>query len=236
MKLIETISESISRSKNTEIRSEYLLTSKLTSSILELQIENVKTTEFIEKSIEEVFYEIIYDFQEDKILNVDNILKKWNKTYTDFLLGNDSDLTNLVVDLNKYYANEKNIEFILKNASFFPYLIMLLTPQKEYKSLKFYNLLKFEEIEFDITKKVESYKETKNIIIEGRIPSTFNFIVLKKQIRDLLEITPDKLFEMNITFNGELSYIGDILKKGKLEIKLTTNGFIERYYKLDIGE
>lgn len=231
MKLIEIMGEN-----ENEIISEYLIDFKINETSLQLNIENIKTTEFIEKKIEDIFSEIVYDFQEDKILNANNIFERWDKTYTEFLLGKDSDLNELAVDLNKYYANQENIEFILRNANFFPYLIMLLTPKEEYKDLKFYTLLKFEELEFDITKKVESYKETKTIVVEGIIPSTFNFIALKKQVRDLLEITPDKLFEMNITFNGELSYVEDILKKGKLEIKLTTNGFIERYYKLEIGE
>lgn len=236
MKLIETVSNSAIEGKINEIISEYLFSSQISESILRLKFENIKTTEFIEKNIEKIFSEIVYDFENDKILNGNNIYEEWEKIYTEFLLGRDSDLNELAVDLNKYYANQENIEFILRNASFFPYLIMLLTPQEEYKNLKFYNLLKFEELVFDITKKVENYREIKNIIIEGTIPSTFNFIALKKQVRDLLEITPDKLFKMNITFNGELNYIEDILKKGKLEIKLTTNGFIERYYKLEIGE
>lgn len=231
MKLIEVIGEN-----ETEIVSEYFINLKINETTLQLNIENTKTTEFIEKRIEDIFSEIVYDFQEDKILNTNNIFEKWDKTYTEFLLGKDSDLNELAVDLNKYYANQENIEFILRNANFFPYLIMLLTPKEEHKDLKFYNLLKFEELEFDITKKIESYKETRNIMIEGVIPSTFNFIALKKQIRDLLKVTPDKLFEMNITFMGELSYIDNILRKGNLEIKLTTNGFIERYYKLEIGE
>ena len=231
MKLIEIMGEN-----ENEIISEYLIDFKINETSLQLNIENIKTTEFIEKRIEDIFSEIVYDFQEDKILNTNNIFEKWDKTYTEFLLGNDSDLNELAVDLNKYYANQENIEFILRNANFFPYLIMLLTPKEEYKDLKFYNLLKFEELEFDITKKVESYRETRNIMIEGVIPSTFNFIALKKQIRDLLKVTPGKLFEMNITFMGELNYIDNILRKGNLEIKLTTNGFIERYYKLEIGE
>lgn len=231
MKLIEIMGEN-----ENEIISEYLIDFKINETSLQLNIENIKTTEFIEKRIEDIFSEIVYDFQEDKILNTNNIFERWDKTYTEFLLGKDSDLNELAVDLNKYYANQENIEFILRNANFFPYLIMLLTPKEEYKDLKFYNLLKFEELEFDITKKVESYRETRNIMIEGVIPSTFSFIALKKQIRDLLKVTPDKLFEMNITFMGELNYIDNILRKGKLEIKLTTNGFIERYYKLEIGE
>lgn len=231
MKLIELATDN----SNTTI-SEYFIDSKINETTLQLNIKNLKTTEFIEKNIEKIFSKIIYDFEKDKILNGNNIHEEWEKIYTEFLLGRDSDLNELAVDLNKYYANQENIEFILRNANFFPYLIMLLTPQEEYKNLKFYNLLKFEELVFDITKKVENYREIKNIIIEGTIPSTFNFIALKKQVRDLLEITPDKLFEMNITFNEELNYIEDILKKGKLEIKLTTNGFIERTYKLEIGE
>lgn len=231
MKLIEIMGEN-----ENEIISEYFIDFKINETTLQLNIENIKITEFIEKRIEDIFSEIVYDFQEDKILNTNNIFEKWDKTYTEFLLGKDSDLNELAVDLNKYYANQENIEFILRNANFFPYLIMLLTPKEEYKDLKFYNLLKFEELEFDITKKVESYKETKSVAIEGTIPTTFNLIALKKQIRDLLKITPDKLFEMNITFMGELNYIDNVLKRGKLEIKLTTNGYIERYYKLEIGE
>ncbi|MGL5582612.1 MAG: hypothetical protein ACRDCE_16815 [Cetobacterium sp.] len=231
MKLIETIGED----GNNTI-SEYFIDSKITETILELNIKIIKTTEFIEKKIEEIFCEIVYDFEKDKILNGNNIHEKWDKIYTEFLLEKDSDLNELAVNLNKFYANQENIEFILRNASFFPFLIMLLDPKEEHKNLKFYNLLRFEEFEFDITKKIESYKEVKNIIIEGIIPSTFNFMASKKQVRDLLKITLDKIFEMNITFIGNLNYIDDILKTGFLEIKLTTNGYIERYYKLEIGE
>ncbi|MGL5153141.1 MAG: hypothetical protein ACRC7N_21480 [Clostridium sp.] len=231
MKLIETIGED----GNNTI-SEYFIDSKITETILELNIKIIKTTEFIEKKIEEIFCEIVYDFEKDKILNGNNIHEKWDKIYTEFLLEKDSDLNELAVNLNKFYANQENIEFILRNASFFPFLIMLLDPKEEHKNLKFYNLLRFEELEFDITKKIESYKEVKNIIIEGTIPSTFNFMASKKQVRDLLKITLDKIFEMNITFIGNLNYIDDILKTGFLEIKLTTNGYIERYYKLEIGE
>ncbi|MGL5934020.1 MAG: hypothetical protein ACRCZI_00190 [Cetobacterium sp.] len=236
MRLTEIIAEKTVKNKNPEIISEYLFSSKINEPILELEFESVKTTEFIENKIEDIFSKIVYDFQEDKILNGNSIYEKWDEIYTQFLLGKDSDLNELAVDLNKYYSNIENIEFILKNASFFPYLIMLLTPKEEYKNLKFYNLLNFEELQFNITKRIESYKEIKNIIIEGTIPSTFDFITLKKQTRDLLGITPDKIFEMNITLIGELNYVGDLLKKGKLEIKLTINGFIERYYKLEIGE
>lgn len=231
MKLIETIGED----GNNTI-SEYFIDSKITETILELNIKIIKTTEFIEKKIEEIFCEIVYDFEKDKILNGNNIHEKWDKIYTEFLLEKDSDLNELAVNLNKFYANQENIEFILRNASFFPFLIMLLDPKEEHKNLKFYNLLRFEELEFDITKKIESYKEVKNIIIEGTIPSTFNFMASKKQVRDLLKITLDKIFEMNITFIGNFNYIDDILKTGFLEIKLTTNGYIERYYKLEIGE
>ena len=143
MKLIETVSNSAIEGKINKIISEYLFSSQISESILRLKFENIKTTEFIEKNIEKIFSEIIYDFEKNKILNGNNIYEEWEKIYTEFLLGRDSDLNELAVDLNKYYANQENIEFILRNASFFPYLIMLLTPQEEYKNLKFYNLLKF---------------------------------------------------------------------------------------------
>lgn len=236
MRLREIITNNIIGEKKTEIISEYLFTSNINEAILELNFEIIKTSEFIEKNIEYVFSEIIYDFQKDKILNTNNIFEKWDKIYTEFLLGKDSDLSELAVDLNKYYANSENIEFILRNASFFPYLIILLTPKEEYKCFKFYNLLKFKELEFDITKKFNIYKEIKNVIIEGTIASTFNFIALKKEVRDSLGITPDKLFEMNIFLTGKLNYINNIFKEGELEIRLTTNGYIERCYKLEIGE
>ncbi|MGL5245043.1 MAG: hypothetical protein ACRC7R_07730, partial [Sarcina sp.] len=71
MKLIETIGED----GNNTI-SEYFIDSKITETILELNIKIIKTTEFIEKKIEEIFCEIVYDFEKDKILNGNNIHEK----------------------------------------------------------------------------------------------------------------------------------------------------------------
>lgn len=230
------LKEIITKEQIKKIISEYLVDSKINESILELKIKTLNTHEFLERKTESIFSEIIYDFQNNKILNAHNILKEWNKVYLELLLSEDDDLGELAIDLNKYYANYKNIEFILRNTSFFPYLVMLLIPKDEYKSLKFYNLLDFQELEFDITKKSEIYKDTKTISVDGKIPTTFDFVTLKKQIRKLLGITPDKLFEMKVFLKGRLQYTKDILKEGELEIKLITNGYIERVYKLEIEE
>lgn len=201
-----------------------------------LLIKYNKKEEMLYPEIENIFSEVDYDLEKDKIMNLDEILKKWEKVYTKFLLCDNSELNDIAVELNKYYRVKENIEFILNNSSFFPYLKLILNPKENFKGNFFYNLLGFEEIEFNILKKIETYKDIKTVQIEGVIPSTFNFVALKKEVRDILGITPNKLFEMNITLFGKVTYEKDILKEGKLEIRLSTNDYIEKIYKLEIKE
>lgn len=224
--------------KSEEVKSESILNYdfkyNLDNEILE--IEYTKIEEGMYSEIEGIFSEIVYDLKSNKIINIDEILGKWDKIYTKFLLCNNSELNEIVVDLNKYYRSEKNLEYILNNSLFLPYLKILLSPKENFKEITFYNLLDFEELQFNISKEMESYKDIKTINIKGEIPSTFNFVALKKEIRDSLGITPDKLFEMNITLFGKMIYEKDVLKKGELEIRLSTNNYIEKIYKLEIAE
>ncbi|MEG0234727.1 MAG: hypothetical protein RR523_00795 [Cetobacterium sp.] len=201
-----------------------------------LLIKYNKKEDGLYPEIENIFSEIDYDLENDKVTNLDEILKKWEKVYTKFLLCNNSELNDIAVELNKYYRVKENIEFILNNSSFFPYLKLMLNLKEIFKEKFFYNLLDFEEIQFNISKKIDIYKDIKTIQIEGVIPSTFNFIALKKEVRETLGITPDKLFEMNITLFGKVIYKEDMLKEGELEIKLSTNDYIEKIYRLEIKE
>ncbi|MGL5202116.1 MAG: hypothetical protein ACRDB9_04740 [Cetobacterium sp.] len=201
-----------------------------------LSIKYNKKEEVLYREIENVFSEVDYDLDNDKVINLDKILKKWEKVYTKFLLCDNSELNDTAVELNKYYRVKENIEFILNNSLFFPYLKLMLNPKENFKENNFYNLLGFEELQFNISKKMEIYKDIKTIQIEGIIPSTFNFVALKKEVRDTLGITPDKLFEMNITLFGKVIYEKDILKEGELEIRLSTNDYIEKVYRLEIKE
>lgn len=201
-----------------------------------LSIKYNKKEEGLYPEIESMFSEVDYDLENDKVMNLDEILKKWEKIYTKFLLCDNSELNDIAVELNKYYKVKENIEFILNNSSFFPYLKLMLNPKENFKENYFYNLLDFEEIQFNISKKIDIYKDIKTIQIEGVIPATFNFIALKKEVRDILGITPNKLFKMNITLIGKVTYEKDILKEGQLEIRLSTNDYIEKIYKLEIKE
>ncbi|MBC2857069.1 hypothetical protein H3N56_11560 [Cetobacterium sp. 2A] len=199
-----------------------------------LEVEYSKIEKGIYPEIEEVFSKIGYDLNNNKITNIDEILGKWEQVYTKFLLCNNSELNDIVVNLNKYYRSEDNLEYILNNSLFLPYLKCLLNSKDNLKEIIFYNLLDFEELQFNISKDVEEYKDVRIVNVKGEIPSTFNFVALKKEMRDTLQIAPDKLFEMKITLLGKMMYEKEILREGNLEIRLSTNDYIEKLYKLEI--
>lgn len=199
-----------------------------------LTISYFKNEKMIYPEVEEIFFKVIYDLLTDKVLNTDEILNKWEKVYTKYLLCSDRELNEIAVELNKYYKVKENLEFIVNNCLFLPYLKCILNTSENFKEIIFYNLLGFEELQFNISKDTEIYKDLKTINIIGEIPSTFNFVGLKKEMRDTLGITPDKLFEMKITMFGKILYEKDVLKEGYLEIKLSTNNYIEKIYRLEI--
>lgn len=223
-----------SREVNSESILNYDFKYSLDNEILEIEYSKIEKGMYSE--IEDIFSEIVYDLKSNKIINIDKILEKWDQIYTKFLLCNNSELNEIVVDLNKYYRSEKNLEYILNNSLFLPYLKVLLSSKENFKEIIFYNLLDFEELQFNVSKEIESYKDIKTINIKGEIPSTFNFVALKKEVRDSLGITPDKLFEMKITLIGKILYEKELLKEGELEIKLSTNDYIEKLYRLEIKE
>lgn len=200
--------------------------------ILEINFSKIEKTIYPE--IENIFSKIIYDLKNDTVINANEIFNNWDQIYTKYLLCNNNELNNIAVDLNKYYKHTKNLEFIANNGSFFPYLKLLLNPKEVFSNIIFYNILGFDELKFNVIKYTNTDKDTKNIEIKGEIPSTFNFIALKKEVRDSLGISPDKLFQMKISLSGNIFYEKNILKKGHLEIKLSTNNYIEKKYKLQI--
>lgn len=121
-----------------------------------MSIKYSKKEEGLYPKIENIFSEVDYDLENDKIINLDEIFKKWEEIYTNFLLCNNSELNDIAVELNKYYRVKENIEFILNNSLFFPYLKLMLNPKENFKNSSFYNLLDFDEIQFNILKKVIS--------------------------------------------------------------------------------
>lgn len=121
-----------------------------------MSIKYSKKEEGLYPKIENIFSEVDYDLENDKIINLDEIFKKWEEIYTNFLLCNNSELNDIAVELNKYYRVKENIEFILNNSLFFPYLKLMLNPKENFKNSFFYNLLDFDEIQFNILKKVIS--------------------------------------------------------------------------------
>lgn len=195
-----------------------------------------KETETLYPEIEIVFSKIKYDMGENKVTNLEEILENWSELYNKYLFSDNRAMCELVIDLNRYYSLKENIDFLINNFAFFPFFKLIFSEEKEFKEFKFYNILDINEIEFDINKRVTDEKEKRIIKIEGKPNTKVNLVDIKKELREALDITPDKILKLEIYIEGEGVLIGDKIENFDIGVYLKTNGYIDKIYKIEIGE
>lgn len=200
------------------------------------EFDYMKMTKTLYPEIENVFSEIKYNIKENKVINLDEVQNKWNEVYEKYLFATDEEMCELVVDLNRYYSLKENLEFLINNFAFFPFFKLIFGKEREYKEFKFYNVLDIDDIDFDITKKVDSEKDKKTIKISGKPNVKVDLIDIKKELRETLSITPDKILNLEIFLEGEGVIFEEKIEKFEIGIYLKTNGYIDKTYKIEIIE
>lgn len=172
-------------------------------------------------NLDSPFYHQVFDLATGNLLNVNEIIKKWDLKYKENLLNGDLEQIDFIMSLDKYFRNEQSLNFILKNYLYVPFLLLSYNLKEEIKEYKFYDLLNIPEIDFDIRK--EFIEERGGILIQkikGQIASTYDFIFLKSKLRTELEITPAQVFNLLISFQGEVLFQEDELRSFFFEVTL----------------
>mgnify|MGYP000432313998 FL=1 len=73
-----------------------------------------------------VFKEIKIDKKSSDIFNLKEIIKKWENVKKEIVFNTDDDmLVNFIINISKYYENEKSLEFLLKNFGIIPFFTLI---------------------------------------------------------------------------------------------------------------
>lgn len=136
---------------NTEIK-ESKIYMKNTDKFIEIELEEDKPKSFndlIEEAyidISNIFKEIKIDKKSSDISNLKELIAKWESVKKKIVFNTDSDmLVNFIINISKYYENEKSLEFLLKNFGIIPFFTLInfedLSSNNKIKNLTMYNIV-----------------------------------------------------------------------------------------------
>lgn len=118
-------------------------------------------------------------------------------------------LVNFIINISKYYENEKSLEFLLKNFGIIPFFTLinfedLSSNNDEVKKLSIYNIIASNPIIYKVKLKYnEEVNGEKKIEFLGEIAHEFDMVGTKKILKEELGIPSDKTFTLSSTITGK---------------------------------
>ena len=176
---------------NTEIK-ESKIYMKNTDKFIEIELEEDKPKSFndlIEEAyidISNIFKEIKIDKKSSDISNLKELIAKWESVKKKIVFNTDSDmLVNFIINISKYYENEKSLEFLLKNFGIIPFFTLInfedLSSNNKIKNLTMYNIVSATPIIYRVELKYnEEVNGEKKIEFLGSTAPEFDIIEMKK--------------------------------------------------------
>lgn len=157
-----------------------------------------------------VFKEIKIDKKSSDIFNLKEIIKKWENVKKEIVFNTDDDmLVNFIINISKYYENEKSLKFLLKNFGIIPFFTLinfedLSSNNDEVKKLSIYNIIASNPIIYKVKLKYnEEVNGEKKIEFLGEIAHEFDMVGTKKILKEELGISSDKTFTLSSTITGK---------------------------------
>lgn len=199
---------------NTEIK-ESKIYMKNTDKFIEIELEEDKPKSFndlIEEAyidISNIFKEIKIDKKSSDISNLKELIAKWESVKKKIVFNTDSDmLVNFIINISKYYENEKSLEFLLKNFGIIPFFTLInfedLSSNNKIKNLTMYNIVSANPIIYRVELKYnEEVNGEKKIEFLGSTAPEFDIIEMKKILKEELGISSDKTFTLSSAIIGK---------------------------------
>lgn len=217
---------------NTEIK-ESKIYMKNTDKFIEIELEEDKPKSFndlIEEAyidISNIFKEIKIDKKSSDISNLKELIAKWESVKKKIVFNTDSDmLVNFIINISKYYENEKSLEFLLKNFGIIPFFTLInfedLSSNNKIKNLTMYNIVSATPIIYRVELKYnEEVNGEKKIEFLGSTAPEFDIIEMKKILKEELGISSDKTFTLSSAIIGKYLFKDNL---ENLEVVLKLDG------------
>lgn len=185
--------------------------------------------------INNVFKEIEIDKKSGGIANIDFLMNRWLKLKKDIVFNTDEEmLIHFMIELSRYYEDREYLEFVLKNFSVIPFLLLinlndLAKNDKVEKKLRVFNIFSQKEFLYRVKLKYEENNGEKVIEFSGNEDSAFDMVSFRKKMREDLGLGADKAFSANVSVEGK--YIFDkSLKSFTVTMKTTGGKYLDKEY------
>lgn len=230
---------------NTEIK-ESKIYMKNTDKFIEIELEEDKpksSNDLIEEAyidISNIFKEIKIDKKSSDISNLKELIAKWESVKKKIVFNTDSDmLVNFIINISKYYENEKSLEFLLKNFGIIPFFTLinfedLSSNNDEVKKLSIYNIIASNPIIYKVKLKYnEEVNGEKKIEFLGSTAPEFDMIEMKKILKEELGISSDKTFTLSSAITGKYLF-KDNLESLEVVLKLDGGKYFNKEYIISL--
>lgn len=229
---------------NTEIK-ESKIYMKNTDKFIEIELEEDKPKSFndlIEEAyidISNIFKEIKIDKKSSDISNLKELIAKWESVKKKIVFNTDSDmLVNFIINISKYYENEKSLEFLLKNFGIIPFFTLInfedLSSNNKIKNLTMYNIVSATPIIYRVELKYnEEVNGEKKIEFLGSTAPEFDIIEMKKILKEELGISSDKTFTLSSAIIGKYLF-KDNLENLEVVLKLDGGKYFNKEYIISL--
>lgn len=229
---------------NTEIK-ESKIYMKNTDKFIEIELEEDKPKSFndlIEEAyidISNIFKEIKIDKKSSDISNLKELIAKWESVKKKIVFNTDSDmLVNFIINISKYYENEKSLEFLLKNFGIIPFFTLInfedLSSNNKIKNLTMYNIVSANPIIYRVELKYnEEVNGEKKIEFLGSTAPEFDIIEMKKILKEELGISSDKTFTLSSAIIGKYLF-KDNLENLEVVLKLDGGKYFNKEYIISL--
>lgn len=229
---------------NTEIK-ESKIYMKNTDKFIEIELEEDKpksSNDLIEEAyidISNIFKEIKIDKKSSDISNLKELIAKWESVKKKIVFNTDSDmLVNFIINISKYYENEKSLEFLLKNFGIIPFFTLInfedLSSNNKIKNLTMYNIVSVNPIIYRVELKYnEEVNGEKKIEFLGSTAPEFDMVEMKKILKEELGISSNKTFTLSSAITGKYLF-KDNLENLEVVLKLDGGKYFNKEYIISL--
>ena len=225
---------------------ESIISIEETSDFINIKLEEDKP-KYPDDSIEQAYADISNVFREIKIekntnniFNLKGIIEKWESVKKEIVFNTEDDmLVNFIINISKYYENEKSLEFLLKNFGIIPFFTLidfknLSSNNDKIKNLNIYNIILTNPVIYKIKLKYnELINGDKEITFSGDTAPEFDMVESKKILKEEFEIPSEKTFTLITTVAGKYVFKNS-LESFEAVLKLEGGTYFKKEYTISL--